>query len=123
MYKNFRQAADSLFLFCLGLTRSAYNNPIGPRNDNAGLLTCLRNTDQKYPLRKKKTSVKIKQSFRVHFKISHFCANFVFLHQEKFQFLQYLGLIDMLSANQNAGIFVCILLGMVHNVTVISNSE
>ena len=53
MYKNFRQAADSLLLFCLGLTRSAYNNPIGPRNDNAGLLTCLRNTDKKYPLRKK----------------------------------------------------------------------
>ena len=58
MYKNFRQTADSLFLFCLaGLTSSAYKNLIGPKNDN-GLLTCLRNTDQKYPLRKEKQVLK-----------------------------------------------------------------
>ena len=41
--------------------------------------------------------------------ISTFCTTFVFLHSKNFDFLHCLGLIDMLSANQNAEIFVCIL--------------
>ena len=102
MYKNFRQAADSLFLFCLGLTRSAYNKPDWSKKWQRRLVDMFAKYRSKISSEEKKTSVKIKQSFRVHFKISNFCANFVFLHQEKFQFLQYLGFIDMLSANQNA---------------------
>ena len=39
--------------------------------------------------------------------ISTSCTNFFFLHSKKFKFLHCLGLIDMLSANQNAEIFVC----------------
>ena len=42
--------------------------------------------------------------------IATFCTNFVFLHSKKFKFLHCLGGIDMLSADQNAEIFVCILL-------------
>ena len=42
------------------------------------------------------------------FLISSFCTNFVFLHSKNFKFLHCLGLIDMLSANQNAEIFVCV---------------
>ena len=45
------------------------------------------------------------------FLISTFCTdNFVFLHSKNFKVLHCLGLIDMLSANQNAEIFVCRLL-------------
>ena len=58
MYKNFRQTADSLFLFCLaGLTLSTYMNPIGPKNNN-GLLTCLWNTDQRYTSEEKEQVLK-----------------------------------------------------------------
>ena len=42
--------------------------------------------------------------------ISTFCTNFVFLHSKNFKFLHCLGLIDMLSANQNGEIFSYILL-------------
>ena len=44
------------------------------------------------------------------FLISTFCTNLVFLHSKNFKFLQCLGLIDMLSANQNGEIF--------HGITV-----
>ena len=44
------------------------------------------------------------------FLISTFCTDSVFLHSKNFKFLHCLGLIDMLSTNQNAEIFVCILL-------------
>ena len=44
------------------------------------------------------------------FLISTFYTDFVFLHSKNFKFLHCLGLIDMLSANKNAEIFVCILL-------------
>jgi len=44
------------------------------------------------------------------FLISTFCTNFVSLHSKNFNFLHCLELIDMLSANENAEIFVCILL-------------
>ena len=44
------------------------------------------------------------------FLISTFRTNFVFLRSKNFKFLHCLGLIDMLSANRNAEIFVSILL-------------
>ena len=48
------------------------------------------------------------------FLISTFCTNFVFLHSKNFKFLLCLGLIDMLSANQNAEIFERILFTRKH---------
>ena len=44
------------------------------------------------------------------FLISTFCNNFVSLHSKNFNLLHCLELIDMLSTNQNAEIFACILL-------------
>lgn len=54
--------------------------------------------------------------------ISTFCTNFVFLHSKNFTFLHCLGLIDILSANQNAEIYVCILLNTIQYNTMQCNA-
>ena len=80
----------------------------GPKNDNAGSVDMFAEYGIKNILRGKRTSVKIRPSLKMRFKISTFCTNFVFLHSKNFKFLHCLGLTDMLSANQNAEIFACI---------------
>jgi len=54
------------------------------------------------------------------FLISTFCTNFVFLHSKNFKFLHCLGLIALLSANQNREIFSCILLILKLELTTIT---